>query len=347
MATKKARTPTMQDVACGAGVSQATVSLVLNGVTGVRISERTRERVIEVANALGYRRGSRLKADERAGSVIGLLIDDVSASPFAAPLIEGAREAAWGHQCIVNTVSTRNDPAIESAAIESMLAQSAVGIIYATLITRQVAPPTLPSDFPVVLLNCYAEDESFAAVTPDDLGGAFALTNALLAAGHTRIAHLSGETWLDAGRDRLEGYRAALEDRGIPFDQRLVINHGSTVSSGIQGTQKLLDLKDPPTAVFCFNDRMAIGAIEAARMRGLRVPQDMSVVGFDNDPFATSLVPGGLTTAVLPHEEMAGWAVDRLIDMHNKRGIAEPPRWRAACPIVRRKSIARRTRRNL
>lgn len=323
-------------------MSQATVSLVLNGVAGVRISDQTRGRVIEAASELGYRRMPRIKADERMGSAIGLIIDDLAASPFAVPLLEGAREAAWGHRCIVDVVSTRNDESLESAAVQSMLAQPVIGIIYATLITRQVVPPTLPADVPMVLLNCYDEASLYASTVPDDIGGARALTSALLAAGHTRIGHLAGEAWLDAGRDRLMGYRAALEERGIGFDPRLVENLGSGVSAAQEGTHNLLDLPDPPTAIFCFNDRMALGALDAARSRGLRVPEDISIAGFDNDPFAAALFPGGLTTAVLPHEDMARWAVDHLIDIRHHRPAGTLTRRRASCSLVRRKSIARK-----
>jgi LacI family transcriptional regulator len=345
MSDRRRGTPTMQDVARKAGVSQATVSLVLNGVAGVRVSELTRSRVIESAAELGYRRTARIRADERAGSAIGLIIDEIAASPFAVPLLEGAREAAWTHRCIVNVVSTRNDAELESATIHSMLAQPVIGLVYATLITRQIVPPSLPSDVPLVLLNCYDEAGVLASTVPDDLGGARAVTNALLAAGHKRIGHLAGEPWLDAGRDRLEGFRSALGERNIPFDPALVQNLGSSVSAGYDGTQNLLDLSDPPTAIFCFNDRMALGALEAARSRGLRTPEDLSIAGFDNDPFAEALFPGGLTTAVLPHEAMARWAVDHLIDIRHQRRAAKVQRHIAGCPIVRRRSIARPTQR--
>ena len=335
--------PTMQDVAGSAGVSQATVSLVLNAVAGVRISEQTRARVIEVASELGYRRTARLRADERVGAVIGLIIDDLAASPFAVPLLEGAREAAWAHRCIVTVVSTRNDGALEGAAIHTMLSQAVIGIVYATLITRQVTPPVLPADPPLVLLNCYDAGHIHASAVPDDEGGARAATNALLAAGHRRIGHLAGEPWIDAGRDRLAGYRRALAERGIEYDPQLVASLGSTVSAGHHGTHGLLDVPDPPTAIFCFNDRMAVGTLEAARERGLRVPEDLSIVGFDNDPFAAPLFPGGLTTAVLPHEAMARWAVDHIIDVRHHRRAAEIMLRRMPCPIVRRGSIARRS----
>jgi LacI family transcriptional regulator len=339
--TSRKRTPTMQDVARTAGVSQATVSLVLNSVAGVRVSDQTRLRVIQAAEELGYRRTPRLRADEREGSVIGLVIDDVAASPFAVPLLEGAREAAWEHQCIVSVVTTRNHAPIEQATVQAMLGQPVIGIVYATLITRQVTPPAIDSSVPMALLNCYDADGAYATVVPDDVAGARTLTNTLLAAGHRRIGHIAGEAWLDAGRDRIAGYREALEARGIGFDPALVMNLGSAVSAGHDGMHALLDLADPPTAVFCFNDRMAVGAFEAARERGLRVPDDLSIVGFDNDPFAASLVPGGLTTAVLPHEEMARWAVGHIFDMRHHRKAGHVVQLKLDCPLVRRKSVAR------
>lgn len=344
MMTSRSRIPTMQDVARTAGVSQATVSLVLNSVAGVRVSEQTRQKVIEAAEQVGYRRAARLRADEREGSVIGLVIDDLAASPFAVPLLEGAREAAWEHQCLVSVVSTRNHQSIERSAIQAMLRQPVIGIVYATLITRQVTPPSLGHDMPLALLNCYDPDGAYASVVPDDVAGARALTNALLSSGHRRIAHVAGEAWLDAGRDRLVGYRQALEERGIGFDPALVQNLGSAVAAGHDGLHALLDLADPPTAIFCFNDRMAVGAFEAARERGLRVPEDISIVGFDNDPFVASLFPGGLTTAVLPHEEMARWAVRHIFDMRHHRKGGTVVQLKLDCPIIRRKSITRPAR---
>jgi LacI family transcriptional regulator len=330
----------MQDIAREAGVSQATVSLVLNSVAGVRVSDQTKIRVIEVAEELGYRRNSRIRADARATSSIGMIIDDVGASPFAVPLLEGARDAAWEQQCVVHTVISRNQPLLEQAAIQSMLAQPVIGIIYATLITRQVTPPPVANDMPVVLLNCYDADGAFASATPDDVEGARTATNALIAAGHTRIGHISGETWIDAGLDRLNGYKQALADNGIPYDPVLVQNRGSMVSGGHDGANVLLDMPNPPTAIFCYNDRMALAAIDAARERGLSVPEDVSIVGFDNDPFVLQLFPQ-LTTATLPHDDMARWAVDHIFDMHRHSKRGSVIQKKIACPLVRRKSVAK------
>jgi LacI family transcriptional regulator len=334
------RRPTMYDVARECGVSQATVSLVLNGVAGVRVAEQTRQRVIETAERLHYRRSSRVRADARGPTAIGLIIDELMASPFAAPIMEGAREAAWEHQCVVDVISTRNHGPIEQAATASLLSRPIAGIIYATLFTREVAPPPIPADTPVVLLNCYDAEQSFTSIVPDDRAAARALTKSMINAGHRRIAHIAGESFLDAGRDRAAGYRDAIEEAGIPFDPELVTTLGSAVEDAYDCTGALLDLPDPPTAIFCFNDRMALAVHEAARDRGLHVPHDLSIAGFDNDPFVTAFLPS-LTTAVLPHEAMARWAVERIFDMRHGRLGSPPEQHRLKCQLMRRKSLAK------
>lgn len=336
--TETLRPPTMQDVARAAGVSQATVSLVLNGVAGVRVSDQTRARVVEEAERLGYRRSARVRADTRQAASVGLVIDDVAASPFAAPLLEGARESAWEHGAIVEIVSTRNDPAIEAAAIQGMLARPLVGIVYATFLTRAATPPTLPAEVPMVLLNCYAHSRGLASAIPDDAEATRNLTTQLIAVGHRRIAHIAGEAFLDAGRDRLEGYRRALLEHRIPYDPGLVVSMTSQPRAGYEGAALLLDSPAPPTAITCYTDRMALGAMEAARERGLVVPRDLSIVGFDNDPFVVSLFPD-LTTAVLPHEQMARWAVEQLFATRSGAASDPAPR-RFACEIVQRGSVA-------
>lgn len=336
--------PTMSDVARECGVSQATVSLVLNGVAGVRVAEQTRLRVTEAAERLGYRRSSRVRADPRDPTAIGLVIDELMASPFAAPIMEGAREAAWEHQCVVEIISTRNNAPMEKTAIESLMSRPIAGIIYATLFTREVTPPALPVDTPLVLLNCYDAEKAFTSAVPDDRTAAHALTKAMINAGHHRIAHMAGESFLDAGRDRAAGYRDALDEAGIAIDPELLTMHGSAVQDAYDSTGALLDLPDPPTAIFCFNDRMALAVHEAARDRGLHVPHDLSVAGFDNDPFVTAFFPS-LTTAVLPHEAMARWAVEQIFEMRHSNAALPPEQHRLKCQLVRRKSIAKPLRR--
>ena len=312
--TKRA---TMNDIALAAGVSQATVSLVLNEVPNARVSAATRARVKGLADGMGYGRG-RLAGRALLGRaldtrVIGMLIDDVTGTPFAAPLIDGARVAAAAQGCVVAMFCTGADPAIEQAALQVLEATGVLGVIYATLVTRIVTPPARLDALPTVLLNCHDKGRHFASVTPGDVTAGFAATEVLIKAGHRRIAHLAGEDWGEAARDRALGYRRALTSHDIGFDPALQAGPAWTVASGRERTLQLLDLTEPPTAIFCFNDRVAIGCYEALAQRGLRVPEDMSVIGFDNDDLVANLQPP-LSTMVLPHDEMARWAVGQLLE---------------------------------
>ena len=335
--TKRA---TMVDVAQRAGVSQATVSLVLNGVSNPRVSEVTRSRVVEAAEALGYRKGPRHNVPEHRRPVIGLLLDEVSTTPFAMPFIEGARDEAALQDILIATFCTRSDPKIESAALDLLQELNVIGILYTTLTTRQIVVPERLNDIPTVLVNCYENHRRHPSVVPGDIAGGHAATEALLKAGHRRIAHLKGEDWIEAARDREKGYRQALTTWDVPVDEDLVLMGGWTVNGGRELTLKLLDRKDPPTAIFCFNDRMAVGAYDAIKSRGLRVPEDISVVGFDDEDLASYMVPP-LSTVLLPHDEMARWAVGVLLD-HNE-GISShrtTQRIKLECPFVERGSIA-------
>ena len=325
---------TMNDIALGAGVSQATVSLVLNEVANARVSASTRRRVKELAASLGYtlKRGALTRGGTR---VIALLIDDVTSTPFAAQLIEGARAEAALQGCIVAVICTGSDPETESAALQMLGQAGLVGVLYATLLTRSVVAPDLLHQVPSILLNCHDKSHSFVSVVPSDVAAGFAATTALIAAGHRRIAHLPGEDWGEAARDRLLGYRRALAAHDIAYDPALVTGPAWTIASGRDMTQHLLDQPDPPTAIFCFNDRVAIGCYDALERRGLSVPRDMSVVGFDNDDLAANLQPP-LSTMVLPHDEMARWAVAQVLNPDK----SAPRRFKVECEFLPRGSIA-------
>lgn len=331
---------TMIDIGQRAGVSQATVSLVLNGVANARVSAETRERVFEAAEALGYRKGRRHPVPQGRTRAIGLLIDEVSTTPFAMPFIEGARDEAALQDVVVASFCTRADPKLENLAIEMLLAQNVIGVLYASLVTRELELPKRLDHTPVVLLNCYEKQRRHISVVPGDVAGAHAATEALLRAGHRRIAHLTGEAWLDASRDREKGFRQAMTTWDVPVDNDLVLTGGWTVDGGRMLTQKLLELSNPPTAIFCFNDRMALGAYEAAHAKGLRIPEDLSIVGFDDEDLAGYVSPR-LSTIVLPHDEMARVAVGYMLDHFET--TAEPPRpqkIKVECRYVERESVA-------
>ena len=167
-------------------------------------------------------------------------------------------------------------------------------------------------------MNCYTRDQSRPAVVPAEVAGGLRATRHLIDFGHRRIATITGEPWMEAARDRLKGYNKALVAAGIPQDPALVVRGNWSASSGFDAMRKLLTLAERPTAVFCQNDRMAIGCYEALKEAGLVIPDDMSVVGYDDEEISRHLHPQ-LTSLVLPQRAMGVWAVEHLA----RRGAAE------------------------
>ena len=332
--TKK---PTMSDVAARLGISQAAVSLVLNDAPGTRISQKTRERVLAVAKELGYEKPERPSA---GNGVIGFMINELTTSPHLGALFEGARDEAANNGCIVSLYGTQGNPEIEAEVLDHILSRPVVGIIYASLLTQAVHPPGRLLGVPTVLLNCQAAKDVFPSVVPGDVAGAFAATQALLEAGHRRIGILSGEDWIEAARDRMLGFRQALTTFDVAVESRLIMSGGWTHASGREQTHRLLDLPDPPTAIFCYCDRMAVGAYEAVRERGLTVPKDLSIVGFDNEAVAADLSPP-LTTVELPMEAMGRWSVTRLLDLaHDAASDTRRRKIKMECRLISRASVA-------
>jgi LacI family transcriptional regulator len=333
----------MTDVALEAGCSQATVSFVLKNSPGVKISTETRARVIRSAIALGYAPPSfahleppESPDDSRTGP-IGFLVDQLATSPEAVVAIDGARQAAWESGRVVLVAQTMNDTEMEKGAIRALRAQRLSGLIYMTIFTRriEIPPGILTLGVPVVLLNCYSDDHRFPAVVPGEVAGGERATQHLIDQGHRRIGMITGEPWMEAVRDRLKGYRRALAAQEIPYDPDLVVRGNWSASSGFDGVSRLLRLPDPPTAIFCQNDRMAIGGYEALKEAGLRIPEDISVIGFDDEEISRHLHPQ-LTTVILPHRAMGTWAAEQL---GTSLAMDRFPIRKFDCALVERRSV--------
>ena len=334
--------PTMTDVARIAGVSQSSVSLVLNEMTGARISAETQSRVIEAARQIGYAlpaiRREALNATDR--KTIAYLIDEISTSPHPVVNLDGARDFAFEQDFLVAAHVTRSNPELETATIEAIKRdRSVVGIIYSTIFTRRVTLPKALGDFPAVLLNCYTEPRKHISIMPGEVAGGFAATTHLTDLGHRRIGFINGEPWMDASVDRLTGYRQALAAADILFDERLVRNGDWLPLTGYHHAFDLLALENPPTAIFCGNDLMAIGVMEAASELGLKVPEQLSVMGYDDQELARYTHPP-LSTLVLPNYEMGQRAVEALLDMTVHGKAQRPAAIRIDGPLVRRASTA-------
>jgi LacI family transcriptional regulator, galactose operon repressor len=335
----------MTDVAREAGCSQATVSFVLNRNDSIKISQQTRERVYAAARTLGYAPQSlpEIPPDAPIGinSMIGFAVDQLSTSPEAIVAIEGARQASWDTGNIIVVAQTQSDPEMEPKTLRAITGPNVSALIYMTIFTREIVAPAYLYDLniPVILLNCYTADHHFPAVVPGEIAGGQTATEHLIRSGHTRIGTIVGEAFMSGAQDRLKGYRRALATADIPFDPELVMDGNWSASAGYDATVKLLALKRRPTAIFCQNDRMAIGCYEALKEAGLRIPEDISVVGYDDEEISRHLHPR-LTTSILPHRAMGQWAIEQLEANLPRR--ERYPVTKLECALVERDSVAPR-----
>lgn len=334
----KGRRATMADVGRLAGVSSSTVSFVLNANSGQTISHRTRKRVMEAVATLDYRpnrtaRGLRTRRAE----TIGLVTDEIAVEPFAGATILGAHEVVWAHGSLLLVVNTTRDRQIMREVIDELVDRPVDAILFAVMGTRRLVLPDALKGVPSLLVNGYTTGNLLPAVLPDEVTGGRTATEMLLAAGHRRIAFFTGRAEAWATRARLRGFRAALEDAGLPLGDQVVRTGNYRVDSGYDLTRRLLAEPNRPTAIMCGNDRMAIGAYLALGEAGVQIPQDMSVMGYDDQVDLASRVHPPLSTIRLPYYQMGRWAARQVVT----GSIATlPGRTYLPCPPVARKSVA-------
>jgi LacI family transcriptional regulator len=335
---RKAR---LKDVAMRAGVSTATASYVLNDTPGARVAVATRDRVHAAAREVGYRpnvlaRGLRT----RRTRMIGFVSDDVATSPYASGMIRGAQDAARQAGYMLLLVNTEHGNQAHDDAVHALLQRQVDGVVFATMYHQVIDVPGELASVPHVLLDCRPPDGTGTYVVPDERGGAEAVMAELLAPGHRRIAHISDRLNSPAAGMRLAAYRDALKQSGIRFDGSLVVAEEPDHVGGWRAAAQLLDRRRPPTALFCFNDRMAAGAYRAAAERGLAIPEDLSVVGFDDQPLLADALWPGLTTAAIPHRAMGEWALAALLDFVEAAASGESGEAMVMpCDLVRRSSV--------
>ncbi len=331
---------TIHDIARRAGVGSTTVSRVLNDHPYV--SEATRQKVLEAIEALEYRPSySARQMRTRSSRLIGFLTDDVATTPYAVDMIRGAQDASREQEKILLVVSADSDPAVMAGTIEVLLQRQVEGIVYAAMYHRPVWLPENIEHVPTVLANCFEVNRSLPSVVPDEVQGGYDATAALLDAGHRRIGFINLGSFINGQRipaavGRLQGYQNALEDYGIPFDERLVDYTDGAPQTNYRLTQNLLNLAEPPTAIFCGNDRTAMGCYGALKEMGRRIPDDVAVISYDNQrDIAQGLWPP-LSSMQLPHYEMGQWAVSYLLNHEDNR---VPIQHKLACPLIRRESF--------
>jgi DNA-binding LacI/PurR family transcriptional regulator len=320
--------PTIYDVAQAAGVSIATVSKVINE-TG-RISDKTRKHVFSVMEQLNYQPSMVASAlTGKSTYTIGLTLPDL-ANPFFAEIARSVEDRGHEYGFSVFICSTDNDPDKEVKYLSLLTQKRVDGIISATRIQNdQFLRKLIQQNIPIALITGEMPTLAVDTVMVDDNLGGFQAGNHLVELGHERIAILVEDMDNMSNRERIRGCKQAIANAGIHFEEQLITTGGFTVESGQTAMKQLLLLENRPTAVFACNDLLAIGAIRAAREAGMQLPDDLSVVGFDNTILATLIDPP-LTTIAQPIQEIGRRAVDLLVQeikgekVHKQRVVLMP-----------------------
>ena len=317
------RRVTMTDVARLAECSQSTVSVVLNNTPGIHISAATRERVFAAARQLKYEIARSATVPGERPLQVAVIFDRIATSPEAVVSIDGVRESAWATGHVVTICETLDNPEMERRALDAVMHSETDLVVYATIMTRKVEVPR----------RLYAREAAGRASQllhrrprlPErraGRGGGRPPRHRRADRGRPPAHRHHHRRDVDGrGARPAEGLPPGARHRRHPLrSRRWCARATGRPSAGYEQTNILMDLPRPPTAIFCSNDRMAVGCYEALKERRLAIPDDVSVIGYDDEEVARHLSPQ-LTTLVLPHREMGRWAVERGFSL-----VSEPAR---------------------
>ena len=303
---------TMKDVARRAGVSVTTVSHVINETRFV--SEELRARVYQAMRELNYRPNAIARSLRRKRThTIGMIVPDIS-YPFLAEVARGVEDRGFELGYNVILCDSDGDLKREGDYIELLLERKVDGIVFvAAGESSGHVQALIEQGVPLVVCDRELPGVEVDTVIADDVESGHRATEHLIGLGHRRIGCIAGPEGLCISDKRLEGYRQALEEQGLPFREELVVHANFRCLGGYEAMGTLLSLDQPPTAVFACNDLMAVGAICAASQRRLRIPQDMAIIGCDDIALASFTNPS-LSTVAQPKREMGAMAVEMLVE---------------------------------
>lgn len=318
MRSRKSNMPTMTDVAKLAGVSQSTVSLVLTQKAKDNIPQETQARILKISRSLGYRPNALARALHGKGSgVIGCITDELVTTGFAGSIVKGAQDVAWEHEKVLMLVNLDNRREMIDDALNMLVSYQAEYIIFAAMYHHAFEVLAVPGNIPIIFVNCFDEHKKIPSVVPDDFQGAYEAVQYLINHGHCRIAYISNQLEIPATVLREDGYYKCLSDNNIQANPSLFKKINITGHDAYLAAYDLLKKKDFPTAIFCYNDRCAMGVYSAAAKLGFSIPDDISVIGYDDQTVITEFLVPPLTTMQLPHYDMGSWAVRRFFDHEN------------------------------
>lgn len=328
---------TITDVCRLAGVSKATVSRVLNN-TG-QVKEATREQVYKAIQELNYRPNGLAQAlAKQRSDTIGLIVSDFNGNFFGDLLRQAAQSVEMAGKHLVVT-DGHDNPEREIQAIQMLVDRCCDGIIlYSRFLTEEKILEIIGDlPIPLMVMNRYLEKAPERTIVFAQKEAAHMAVTHLLKAGHSKIACITARMRTPTAQARLQGYQEALADYGIPYNPELVAHGQNLIPSGYTACRELLDNGSDFTALFCCTDNMAEGAYRALNESGRKIPDDVSVVGFDNEPMTAYMTPS-LTTVHIPVIEMTKVAVEQVIKMINGENVFAIPTFEGQ--LIVRESVA-------
>ena len=312
------RTVTIQDVARAAGVSVSTVSRVLNGK--VDVASETQDRVLSVIDELGYTTNLAARSMRSFKNyLVGLIMPDI-AYPYAIEIMKGINQAIAESEFDLIVYTTGDVKKFGRAMHEKKYVSLLNNSITDGLVIVAPVVGEFATEAPIVSIDPVMSNPNYPAVHATNYQGVVDGMEYLLSLGHRRIGFITGRPELESSNRRLNGYRDSLKKAGIPIDEQLIAAGDYTTETGAKCARKLLSLENPPTAIFASNDQAAMGVIQTAGEMGLRIPEDLSVIGFDNIPESKYL---GLTTVDQFIAQMGYVAMQMLIKLINGHPLEE------------------------
>lgn len=308
---------TMKDVGKLSGVSQATVSIVLNDSQLISISEETRRRVLDAALELGYIQNN--FANTQAPKQIAILLNELNEYDPFMNAVKSLREQLTSHGYIVSYFETLNSRTQESLLLNEIHKQGYAGLVYCSSMLREFSTDTPQINLPVVMLNYFGNDYlPVPSIIPAEDSAAFQVINHLVENGCKTIGIITGEPWMEANQRRMAGVKRAMKKSGILLDENCIYEGAWRIDRAYKATMDLLDNNQGIDGIYCFSDEMTIGCYMALKERGVKIGQEIAVASNDNRSFSKDLSPT-LTSMELPYSEMGFKAAQLLLEIINTK----------------------------
>ncbi len=302
----------MLDIATAVGVSQPTVSVILNGSDNVKVSDETREKVLKKAKELNYKFKSNVM-HAQSHRRVALLTNNMNMHDPFINAITAAKVRAWELDAILTVLDYEDNDELKASMLTAIENSGYDALIIASNMPSQIEGK-IETKLPLVFLNCtnpLYQQEVPSVLTSDFLGG-YRAAEYLLNKGYQDIAMITGESWADPSIQRLKGFRQALTNADVIVNENWIKPGNWSVKQSYLETENLLSGPDCPRAIFCASDLMAIGVYQAIAHHNLRIPEDIAVIGYDNQLLASELTPS-LTSVDLPYDEMGRMAVETVL----------------------------------